>query len=124
MQALIGVKRLDFQQTGEVQSENDDNNARNFGQQSVVLVGELADAGRNRAQGNEDHAEPQNEGNGMQHHGSEQAPVRRLQVLDGGSRDQRHIARYERKHARREKRQQSRHEGGDWERKAMHKTLL
>ncbi len=103
MQSLVGVERLNFQQAGQMQSENDDDDTGNFREQRMILVGELTDRGCHRAQGDEHHAEPQNEGNGVQHHRPKHSPIRRLQVLDGGTRNQRHITRHEREHARRKK---------------------
>ena len=102
VQAFVRIERLDLEDSGEVQSENDDEDAGEDGQWPVILMGKLSYAGGHRAQRDEDHAETQDEAERVQHDGAQQLAVSHLQGFHAGARDERNITGHERQNAGRE----------------------
>ena len=107
-----------------MQSEKDDDDARDLRQHGLVAREHLADLGGNRSQGYEDDAEAQDEGSGIQHDLAEQRRFLILQLFHSDARDQRHIPGHQRQHARREERNQAGQEGGNRQRQICHAGLL
>ncbi len=77
----------------------------------MILLGKLSDAGGHRAQGDEDHAEAEDEAERVQHDGAQELTVGRLQGFHTGTRDERDVARHQRQHAGREEGKDSGEEG-------------
>ena len=57
--------------SGEVQPEDDDDDSGEDRQRTMILLRKLSHAGGHRAQGDEDHAEAQDEAERVQHDGAQ-----------------------------------------------------
>ena len=106
-------KRLDFQNAGQVQAKQNNDDSGHDGERVFVLCGDLADLGRDCAQGDKHYAEAEDEANGIRHHAAHQPPLRGLQLIHSRAGDQGNVARDQRQDAGREKRNQPGEKSGD-----------
>src|SRR5208282_5233034 len=99
MQSRVGQQRLDLKYAGQVKTEENNDHTGDAGEQRFVLREDLADFRRDRTERDEDDAEADDEGSGIEHHLAEELPFLQLQLLDAYSRDQGNVPGDERKHA-------------------------
>ena len=102
MQPCVGQQSLDLQETGQVQTEENDDRSGDAGEQRFVLCEDLADFRRDRAQRDEDDAESDDEGRGIEHHLAKELPFLQFQLLDPDAGDQGNVSRHQRKDAGRQ----------------------
>src|SRR5208337_1184904 len=74
VQPRVSQQRLDLEEAGQVQAKEDDDRSSDAGEQRFVLCEDLADFRRDRAQRDEDDAESDDEGRGIEHHLAEELP--------------------------------------------------
>src|SRR4029077_10039930 len=104
-----------------MQAEQDYDSPGNRSHQRLMLQQKLSDGARRSAETDEYHGESRDK----RQRGSKQAITRglpRAQLLDADARKHRDIARHERKHARRQERDDSRYEGV--KNRNLHRTKL
>src|ERR1035441_2542795 len=113
MQARVGEQRFDLQEAGQVQTEENNDRSGDAGEQRLVLREDLSDFGGDGAQRDEDDAETDDKGGGVDHYFGEELAFLHFEVPHAHRGNQGNVSGDEREDAGGEEGDQSCDEGGE-----------